>query len=75
VYEYPDLRVITEPPGARVTVDGVGWGQSPVTIRALPSGSRLVRVTLDVYAAQERHVAVSASEPRTTVRITLKPLR
>lgn len=75
VFEYPDLRVITEPPGARVTVDGVGWGQSPMTIRALPSGSRLVRVTLDGYAAQERHVAVSASEPRTTVRITLKPLR
>ena len=75
VFEYPDLRVITEPPGARVTVDGVGWGESPVTIRALPSGSRLVRVTLDGYAAQERYVAVSTSEPRTTVRITLKPLR
>ena len=75
VFEYPDLRVITEPPGARVTVDGVGWGQAPMTIRALPSGSRLVRVTLDGYAAQERHVALSANEPRTTVRITLKPLR
>jgi cytoskeleton protein RodZ len=75
VFEYPDLRVVTEPPGARVTVDGVGWGQSPMTIRALPPGSRLVRVTLDGYAAQERHVAVSANEPRTTVRITLKPLR
>jgi cytoskeleton protein RodZ len=75
VFEYPDLRVITEPPGARVTVDGVGWGPSPMTIRALPSGTRLVRVTLDGYAAEERHVAVSANEPRTTVRITLKPLR
>ena len=73
VFEYPELRVITEPAGARVTVDGVGWGQSPLTIRALPAGARLVRVTLDGYAAQERHVAVAGDTPRTTVRITLKP--
>ena len=75
VFEYPDLRVVTEPPGARVTVDGVGWGQAPVTIRALTPGSRLVRVTLDGYASQERRVAVSTDTPRTTVRITLRPLR
>jgi hypothetical protein len=75
VFEYPELRVITEPAGARVTVDGVGWGQAPLTIRALPPGARLVRVTLDGYAAQERHVAVSDDKPRTTVRITLKPRR
>ena len=75
VFEYPDLRVITDPPGARVTVDGVGRGQSPTTIRALPPGARLVRVTLDGYAAQERRVAVGTDTPRTTVRITLRPLR
>ena len=75
VVEYPDLRVLTEPAGARVTVDGVGWGQSPLTIRALTPGTRLVRVTLDGYAAQERHVEVSRDTPRTTVRITLKTLR
>jgi len=75
VFEYPELRVITKPAGARVTVDGVGWGQSPLTIRALPAGARLVRVTLDGYAAQERHVAVPDDTPRTTVQITLKPLR
>ena len=74
-FAYPDLRVITEPAGARVTVDGVGWGQSPLTSRALPAGGRVVRVTLDGYAAQERRVAVSDNTPRTTVRITLKPLR
>jgi len=75
VFEYPELRVITEPPGARVTVDGVGWGQSPMTIRTLPPGSRLVRVTLDGYSAQERHVAVPGDTSRTTVRITLRRLR
>jgi hypothetical protein len=75
VFEYPELRVITNPPGARVTVDGVGWGQSPMTIRTLPPGSRLVRVTLDGYGAQERHVAVPGDTSRTTVRITLRRLR
>ena len=69
------LRVITEPAGARVTVDGVGWGQSPLTIRALTPGARVVRVTLDGYAAQERRVAVSSDTARTTVRITLRPVR
>jgi len=41
----------------------------------LSPGTRLVRVTLDGYAAQERHVEVSRATPRTTVRITLKTLR
>jgi cytoskeletal protein RodZ len=75
VFDNPDLRVITEPAGARVTVDGVGWGQSPLTIRALTPGARVVRVTLDGYAAQERRVAVSRDTARTTVRITLRPVR
>ena len=70
--EYPDLIVITQPPGARITVDGVGWGPSPQTIRFLPPGVRRVRATLDGYIAQERVVSVSGDAPRTTVRLTLK---
>jgi hypothetical protein len=75
IFEYPELRVITDPPGARVTVDGVGWGQSPLTIRALRAGTRLVRVTLDGYATQQRRVVMPDDAPRTTVRITLRPAR
>ena len=69
------LSVITTPPGARITVDGIGWGQSPLTIRVLPPGVRRVRATLDGYAAEERMVDVSTGAPRATVRMTLKPNR
>ena len=71
--EYPDLIVVTDPPGARITVDGVGWGPSPLTIRFLPPGVRRVRATLDGHVAQERVVTVPSDAPRTTVRLTLKP--
>lgn len=74
-FDYPALIVVTDPPGARITVDGVSWGESPVTIRSLPPAARRVRATLDGYASQERTVNVSGASPRTTVRLTLKPGR
>src|SRR5205823_3114119 len=42
-----ELMVITEPPGARVTVDGIGWGVAPITIRYLPPGTKLIRFSKD----------------------------
>ena len=67
----PQLTVITEPPGARVTVDGIGWGNTPVTIRHLAPGTKRVRVTRDGYRAEERLIQVEAGG-RTTVRIPIK---
>ena len=49
-----ELVVSTEPAGARVTVNGVGWGVSPVTIRNLPPGDKRIRVTSDGYTSAER---------------------
>ena len=71
----PSLRVITEPAGARVTVDGVGWGLTPVTIRYLPAGSKRIRVTRDGYAAREQVVAIAADQPQTIVRLALQRRR
>jgi len=71
----PSLRVITEPAGARVTVDGVGWGQTPVTIRYLSAGSKRIRVTRDGYAAREQVVAIAADQPQTIVRLALQRRR
>ena len=45
------LVIITEPPGARVTVDGIGWGTAPLSIRNLPAGMKQIRVTKDGYVA------------------------
>ena len=71
----PSLRVLTEPAGARVTVDGVGWGQTPLTIRYLPPGAKRIRVTHDGYAAREQVVAVAADQPQTIVRLRLQRKR
>ena len=68
----PQLTVITEPVGARVTVDGVGWGITPVTIRHLAPGTKRVRVTRDGYRAEERLIQVEAGGRTTTLRIPIK---
>jgi cytoskeleton protein RodZ len=65
------LTVITEPAGARVTVDGIGWGTAPVTVRYLTPGTKRVRVTREGYLAAEQSIQVAAG-PRTTVRIQLR---
>ena len=36
--------MVTDPPGARVIVDGIGRGTTPVTIRYLAAGEKRVRV-------------------------------
>jgi cytoskeletal protein RodZ len=69
--DVPNLQIVTEPSGARVTVDGIGWGQTPVTIRYLPHGTKRVRVTLDGYDAQEQVVQLAPDSP-TTVRFALR---
>ena len=71
----PSLRVITEPAGARVTVDGVGWGQTPLTIRYLPPGAKRIRVTRDGYLAREQMIAIAPDQGQTIVRMALQKER
>ena len=59
-----ELVVTTEPAGARVTVNGIAWGVSPVTIRHLPAGDKHIRVTLEGYASQERQLKLDAGQQR-----------
>ena len=53
---FTELVVTSQPPGARVTVDGIGWGSTPATIRFLPAGSKRIRVIKDGYGSEERTV-------------------
>ena len=59
------LVIATEPAGARVTVNGIGWGTTPVTIRYLPSGEKRIRVSKEGYAAEERVVTVAEGRQMT----------
>lgn len=65
------LTVITEPEGARVTVDGIGRGTTPLTIRYLTPGTKRVRVTREGYLGEERVAEVKAG-PGTVLRLRLR---
>jgi hypothetical protein len=51
-----ELVIATEPAGARVTVNGIGWGTAPITIRNLPPGVKRIRVSKDGYVSEDRLV-------------------
>jgi hypothetical protein len=63
--------VITEPDGARVTINGVGYGTTPLTIRYLPPGAKRVRVTKTGYETEERLISADELAGRTPLRIDL----
>ena len=67
------LVITTVPEGARVTVNGIGWGTTPVSISHLPQGTQRVRVVKDQFRSEERIVTVGAGHP-SRVAITLKPV-
>jgi cytoskeletal protein RodZ len=58
-----ELVVTTDPAGARVTVNGIGWGTTPVTIRFLPAGQKRIRVTKEGYASEERMMRLIDGQP------------
>jgi hypothetical protein len=66
------LRVSSTPAGARVTIDGIGWGQTPVTVGHLPFGTKTIRVTRDGYQSQQAIVHVSQERPAQTVSIPMR---
>ena len=68
-----ELRVESEPDGAQVTVNGIGWGRTPVTIKYLPIGEKRVRLTKDGYVSTERRVQISAERPVGALSVTLQP--
>jgi len=69
------LRITSNPNGARVTINGIGWGQTPVTVRNLPLGTKTVRLTSDGYASQQRTVELSSGGASAAVHMALTRLR
>jgi cytoskeletal protein RodZ len=67
------LVITSQPAGARVTVNGIGWGVTPVAIRYLPPGDKIVRLTKDGYVGQERSVRLGENGGASAVRLTLRP--
>ena len=67
-----ELVITTEPADARVAVNGIGWGSTPITIRHLPPGEKRIRLTKDGYVAVERLTRLVADRAM-TVDIRLEP--
>jgi cytoskeletal protein RodZ len=66
-----ELVVTTLPEGARVTVNGIGWGASPATIQYLEPGQKRIRVSKEGYVAVERVLQVDEGR-RHTLEIRLE---
>ena len=66
------LVITSLPAGGRVTVNGIGWGVTPVTVRNLPPGDKLVRVTKDGYVGQERLIRVGEQGGAQSVALILR---
>ena len=62
------LAVITEPPGAEISVDGVFKGVSPVTIAGLAPGTHTVLITLEGYTNATTNISIT---PGQTQKYTL----
>jgi hypothetical protein len=68
----PVLVVITDPEGARVTINGLAYGTTPLTVRDPPAGAKRIRVTKDGYDGEERTVEAGAARSGVTLRIELR---
>jgi cytoskeletal protein RodZ len=66
-----ELTIVTEPAGARVTIDGVGRGTTPLTVAHLPFGLHRIRVTLDGHLGEQRVSRIDATRPTETLTISL----
>jgi cytoskeletal protein RodZ len=68
-----ELRITSEPAGAQVTVNGIQWGQTPVTIRYLPYGKKVIRATKPGYGSVQRGFEFAPGGRVPSVRIRLSP--
>jgi len=66
------LRVVSDPAGAQVTVNGIGWGRTPVAIKYLPMGKKRVRLTMDGYRSAEREIEITVDRPVRSLQLRLE---
>ena len=69
----PTLTVTSEPTGATVTVDGQGYGRTPVTLRDLVPGAHSVAVSMPGRQTVTRNVELRAGGSH-DVLATLEPV-
>ncbi len=67
------LRIVTQPEGAAVTVDGESRGVSPVRVDRLSLGAHSVSASLTGYSVARQSVQLTRESPARTIGLTLAP--
>jgi hypothetical protein len=67
------LQIRSNPPGARVSINGRSRGSTPLDLQSLPLGSYQVRVDLPGYAPETRSLEVSDTRPIRVSTFDLTP--
>ena len=67
-----ELRIISNPPQAHVTLNGIARGKTPLRVRYLPLGSYTIRVIHPEFKIRETNVTLQRDEPSRTVRVMLR---
>jgi cytoskeleton protein RodZ len=68
-----ELAIDSTPPGARVLVNGIARGSTPLVLQNLPPGSYMVRMIPPGRAGVTRTVTISPERPRASVTADLEP--
>lgn len=62
---YGSLDVVSTPMGARVSIDGKNYGETPLTVNQLLEGEHKVMFSLEDYAMEEKMVNIIESQTST----------
>jgi TonB family protein len=65
--------VATQPPGARVLIDGQERGSSPLALDALPLGTYRIRIEQTGFEPEEVEASITAEAPAASLDIALRP--
>ncbi len=66
------LTVTSSPDGARVLIDGIARGRTPLTLSHLDPGERRVRLVLDGFLSTESPIRLG-DRPSTSLHVDLRP--
>ena len=68
-----ELTIESTPSGARVLINGINRGVTPVTMRYLPAGAYTIRVIHPGLPGVTRRATISAERRRATVSVDFEP--
>ncbi|MEI8353857.1 MAG: PEGA domain-containing protein [Lentisphaerota bacterium] len=66
------LTLVTDPPGATVTVNGIPRGTTPCVVERIPEGEAIIDVRSDGFIGVSQPVKLAAGEAQ-TLNLTLSP--